>query len=127
PCRRREGRCRWTSWSACASTAARRRRSTSMRQARAVTATVAFAALAVGAAAQTPQKPLAELPYTPGLDTSAMDPSANACVDFYAYACGGWQKNNPIPPDQPRWGVYGKLYNENLAFLWGLLETAARP
>src|SRR6185436_15861589 len=94
PCRRREGRCRWTSWSACASTAARRRRSTSMRQARAVTATVAFAALAVGAAAQTPQKPLAELPYTPG---------------------------------QPRWGVYGKLYNENLAFLWGLLETAARP
>jgi putative endopeptidase len=98
-----------------------------MRRLQVVLASGVSATLAVGAAAQTPQRPITELPYTPGLDTTAMDRSADPCADFYAYSCGGWQKNNPIPPDQPRWGVYGKLYNENLAFLWGLLEAAARP
>jgi len=24
----------------------------------------------------------------------------STCADFFAYACGGWIKNNPIPPDQ---------------------------
>jgi endothelin-converting enzyme/putative endopeptidase len=46
-------------------------------------------------------------------------------VDFYHYACGGWQKNNPIPPDQPQWDVYSKLYQDNLNFLRGILEQAA--
>src|SRR5713226_382087 len=39
-------------------------------------------------------------PYTPSLDLSSMDTTADACVDFYQYACGGWQKRNLIPPDQ---------------------------
>jgi endothelin-converting enzyme/putative endopeptidase len=42
------------------------------------------------------------LAYTPSLDVSAMDRSADACVDFYQYSCGGWQKNNPIPPTRHR-------------------------
>ncbi len=37
------------------------------------------------------------LAYTPSLDVTAMDRSADPCVDFYQYSCGGWQKNNPIP------------------------------
>ncbi|PYY20295.1 MAG: M13 family peptidase [Acidobacteria bacterium] len=55
-----------------------------------------------------------------------MDKSADPCVDFYQYSCGGWQKNNPIPPDQTSWGVYGKLYQDNLGFLRGILEEAAK-
>lgn len=74
-----------------------------------------------------PAKAAAEptLPYTPGLDVTAMDKSVNPCVDFYKYSCGGWQKKNPIPADQTSWGVYGKLYQDNLEFLRGILEEAA--
>ncbi len=73
------------------------------------------------------ETPLAALPYTPGLDLSAMDRSADPCGDFYAYACGGWRKANPIPPDQASWSVYGKLQRDVQRYLWGLLDRAARP
>jgi putative endopeptidase len=82
-----------------------------------------LALLALGLLAA--DRPFTELPYTPGLDPAAMDRSADPCVDFYAFSCGGWQKRNPIPPDQSSWSVYGKTATENLQFLWGLLETAA--
>jgi putative endopeptidase len=92
--------------------------------------------LTVGAAAQEASppppggspgvaQPFQQLPYTPGLDVSAMDRSANACVDFYQYSCGGWVNRNPIPVDQASWSVYGKLYQDNQQFLWGILESLA--
>ncbi len=65
------------------------------------------------------------LPYTPSLDVTAMDRSVDPCVDFYQYSCGGWQKRNPIPPDQTSWSVYGKLSEDNVAFLRTILEQAA--
>ncbi|MBV9505041.1 MAG: M13 family metallopeptidase [Acidobacteriia bacterium] len=70
-------------------------------------------------------RPLTSLPYTPSLDVSFIDRAVDPCQDFYRFACGTWNKQNPIPPDQARWDVYGKLETENLRFLWGILEEAA--
>src|ERR1051326_3572123 len=73
----------------------------------------------------TPSKhetPLSAMPYTPSLDVSAMDKTANPCDDFYQYTCGNWMVQNPIPSDQASWSVYGKLADENQRFLWGVLE-----
>ncbi len=71
--------------------------------------------------------PLTVLPYTPSLDTQFMDRSVDPCTNFYKYACGNWNKLNPIPPDQDRWDVYSKLTNENQRFLWGILQQASEP
>jgi endothelin-converting enzyme/putative endopeptidase len=73
------------------------------------------------------ERPLESLPYTPSLDLPSMDRTADPCVDFYQYTCGGWMKRNPIPPDQARWDVYSKLANDNLQFLWGILDDLSKP
>jgi len=71
------------------------------------------------------QAQIQPVPYTPGLDLTAMDRTADPCVDFYAYACGGWQKNNPIPSDQSSWSVYSRMQDENRILLRSILENAA--
>ena len=80
-----------------------------------------------GAFAAEPDKPLSALPYAPGLDPLSMDRTADPCADFYQYSCGGWMRANPIPADQSSWSVYAKLAQDNLRFLWGILEEASRP
>ena len=56
-----------------------------------------------------------------------MDRTVDPCTDFYRYTCGAWIKKNPIPPDQARWDVYGKLNDDNERFLWGILVEASKP
>lgn len=58
-------------------------------------------------------------------DLEAMDRSASACQDFYQFACGGWKKANPIPPDQTRWGRFEMLREYNRAISRQILEKAA--
>ena len=77
--------------------------------------------------AQNAETPLQSLPYSPSLDLTDMDPAVNPCEDLFRYACGGWLKKNPIPPDQSSWGVYSKLTQDNERFLWGILEDTAKP
>jgi putative endopeptidase len=61
----------------------------------------------------------------PVLDVSSMDQTADPCVDFFQYSCGGWIKKNPIPADQSSWDTYSKMQDENTARLRGILEEAA--
>ena len=59
-----------------------------------------------------------------GLSISDMDLSASACRDFNAYANGGWERKNPIPPDFARWGTFIVLADHNREILRGILEAA---
>ncbi len=63
----------------------------------------------------------------PALDVTSMDRSVDPCADFFTYSCGGWIKNNPIPPDQSSWDTYSKMQDENTARLRSILESAVAP
>src|ERR1700746_2992557 len=80
----------------------------------------ATTALSQSVPAKTPET----LPHSPSFDVNPVDRSVDPCVDLYHSSCGGWQKKNPIPPDQTSWSVYGKLYQDNLMYLRGILEQA---
>ena len=49
-----------------------------------------------------------------GIKLENMDKSVNPGNDFYTYANGGWQRNNPIPDDYARYGAFEVLRNTNL-------------
>jgi putative endopeptidase len=59
-------------------------------------------------------------------DVAAIDRSANPCVDFYEFACGGWRRTHPIPADRSRWSRYAELAAENLERERAIVEDVAR-
>ena len=59
------------------------------------------------------------------LDPKLMDTTADPCVNFYQYACGGWVKANPIPQDESSYGRFSELMDENRLVLKAILEKAA--
>jgi putative endopeptidase len=75
--------------------------------------------------AEAPKAP----PIARGLDLSAIDRSADACTDFYQYACGNWTKDNPVPRTQVRWvRSFALLQERNLDELsQKLAKAAAKP
>ena len=60
-----------------------------------------------------------------GLQLDALDKTADACTDFYQFACGGWIAKNPVPSDRAAWGRFDELQERNNDILHRILEQAA--
>jgi putative endopeptidase len=90
-----------------------------MRVSRLLLASLLLTGLAVQLAAQ-------ESKITSNSVVSSLDKTADPCVDFYQFACGGWVKNNPIPADHPIWSRFGELAERNRTELRGILENSAK-
>jgi len=98
-----------------------------MRKAIATLAFVTLAAAGFGAEPEAPADPPSTSKSAGGFDISALDKSVDPCVDFYEFACGGWRKANPIPPDQTRWGRFNELAERNRNSLHEILEQVKDP
>jgi endothelin-converting enzyme/putative endopeptidase len=61
-----------------------------------------------------------------GIDIKSIDPAVNPCQNFYLYACGGWKKANPIPPEYSRWGRFNELQERNQKIVREILEDSAQ-
>jgi putative endopeptidase len=51
-----------------------------------------------------------------------LDKNIDPCTDFYAYACSKWQKQNPIPSDQPGWGRFNELQERGQYIVRDILQ-----
>ena len=69
--------------------------------------------------------PESHLLHLKGLDPNLMDKSVDPCVDFYQHSCGGWLKQNPVPPDQSSYGRDTELAERNRQILRDILEKAS--
>ncbi|HEY0988142.1 MAG TPA: M13 family metallopeptidase [Kofleriaceae bacterium] len=87
-----------------------------------------FVLIALAGCSARPVATVQQGPSTNGLrfEIGAVDRTADACVDFYDFACGGWRRTHPIPADRPRWSRYAELQASNLERERRLVEGASR-
>ncbi|MCU0683669.1 MAG: M13 family metallopeptidase [Polyangiaceae bacterium] len=61
-----------------------------------------------------------------GVDLAGLDQQTKAGNDFYTYAGGRWLKENPIPADRARWGMFDALREASDANVHKLLEELGK-
>src|SRR5688572_18238405 len=59
------------------------------------------------------------------IDPANMDPTIKPGNDFMGYAGGVWQKNNPVPAKETRWGAFNMLRDFNVKAVRVILEEAS--
>ena len=58
-----------------------------------------------------------------GVDKNGFDETVSPKVDFYQYVCGGWLKENPLPAQYSRYGVFDILAENNKAQVKELIQN----
>jgi len=64
-------------------------------------------------------------PTTNALNLDWLDPNTPAKENFYVYANGTWQKNNPIPAEYPSWSTFRVLREKNQTEIRQIIFDAA--
>ena len=62
----------------------------------------------------------------PAIDLANFDLSVSPNADFYQYATGGWQKNNPLKPEFSRYGSFDVLRENNEKRINALFQEMTR-
>ena len=62
---------------------------------------------------------------TTGIHLENLDTTIVAQNDFYQFATGGWQKNNPLTAEYSRFGSFDKLGLQNMEQVNGLIQEIA--
>ena len=60
-----------------------------------------------------------------GFSVDYLDRGADACTDFYQFACGNWLATHPLPADRSRYGRLNELADRNARIVRSILENAA--